>query len=66
VLNQDMSESAITRFDPSDTICVPVPTEETFSLRLYFDETLLEQKMAGKYILYLKCVIGWLQDYCML
>ena len=50
MLNQDMSESAITRFDPSDTICVPVPTEETFSLRLYFNETFLEQKsgiMAG-------------------
>ena len=55
MLNQDMSESGITRFDPSDTICVTIDPTETFSLRLYFDNTVLEQKSgvtAGKYIFY--------------
>ena len=56
VLNQGMPpESDITRFDPSDTICVPIDPTVTFSLRLYFDNTIVEVKsgiMAGKYILY--------------
>ena len=52
MLNQDMSQSGITRFDPSDnTICVVIDRTVTFSLRLYFDNTILEVKsgiMAGK------------------
>ena len=43
VLYQDSSASSIIRFEQSDTICVPIVVGQTFSVRLYFNDDIVEQ-----------------------
>ena len=43
VLYQDLPESSIIRFEQSDTICVPIVVGQTFSVRLYFNDDIVEQ-----------------------